>query len=278
MQNKIPVIFIILLFTAGLGSLLYPVVSSYLAKQSQSQVIRGYEEQTGRLDDAIKAGYKEEAQNYNERLKRDIILTDPFSEDAAEGSNEEYHSILNLDESGMMGFVEIPKIEVYLPVYHDTGKVILENGAGHLEQTSFPVGGTGTHAVLSAHSGLPNAKLFTDLSKLEVKDTFYIHILDEILAYEVDQIKVVTPQETKDLLIDRAEDYVTLVTCTPYGINSHRLLVRGRRVPYVEEEKEGIVRDREDTSVLFAYAALIPVVLLLLFLYRVRKRHGTKKE
>ena len=150
--------------------------------------------------------------------------------------------MLDTDGSGRMGYLEIPSIEVYLPIYHGTSEGVLQSGIGHLGNTSLPIGGENTHAVLSGHTGLPNARLLTVLDKLQEGDQFYIHVLDEILAYEVDQIKVVEPDDISDIFIEEGEDYVTLVTCTPYGINSHRLLVRGTRVPYTEEKKEHQVR------------------------------------
>ena len=176
-----------------------------------------------------------------------------------------------------MGSIEIPSIKVYLPIYHGTDSTSLEKGAGHLENSSFPVGGRGTHAVISAHTGLPSAKMFDNLTEVKEGDVFYIHVLNQTLAYEVNQIKVVLPENTSDLLIDRNEDYVTMVTCTPYGINSHRLLVRGTRIPYREAKKKEHTQTKKDSKwKAYVLAAIIAVILLLIaFIYR---RYQEKKR
>jgi len=167
-------------------------------------------------------------------------LTDPFEANADQTSSGAYHSILNIRGDGMMGYIRIPAISVKLPIYHGTGEDILEKGVGHLEQTSFPIGGESTHTVLSAHTGSPAAELFTNLDKLEKGDLFYLEVLGETLAYRVDQIKVVEPTDIDSLMIESSKDYATLVTCTPYGINSHRLLVRGERTEYIEEQDQNV--------------------------------------
>ena len=175
------------------------------------------------------------ANAYNEALLPSI-LPDSFAvAEASDEPDEEYMACLNIAGDEMMGTVEIPKIDIELPIYHTTDEEVLEKAAGHLEGSSLPVGGESTHAVISAHRGLPSASLFTDLDQLEEGDHFLLHILDETLAYEVDKISVVEPEETQDLAVEEGEDLVTLLTCTPYGVNSHRLLVRGHRVPYEAE-------------------------------------------
>ena len=236
-------------FLLGLGITLYPAVSNYLLEKNQSTAMQGYIEEQGKVPDEVSEHLKQEAREYNEKLREGtVVLTDPFDPEALKYITDEYEEMLNPDGDGLMGYLEIPSIKVYLPVYHGTSDGVLQAGVGHLGNTSLPVGGENTHAVLSGHTGLPNARLLTDLDKLQEKDQFYLHVLDEVLAYEVDQIKIVEPDDISDIFIEDGKDYVTLVTCTPYGINSHRLLVRGIRVPYVEAEKEQQVSRQEEST------------------------------
>lgn len=213
---------LLLLFLLGLGLVAYPIVSSYYMERHQSEVHTAYQavlEQAGNEEiDAARAA----AEAYNRLLASGAT--------AAELEALNYDSLLNLAGNGIMGYIEIPAIDVLLPIYHGVGEDSLEHGAGHLPDTSLPIGGKGTHAVISAHTGMATSRMFTDLEQSEAGDLFYLHVLDETLAYEVDQILVVKPYQIDALGIDVAEDYVTLVTCTPYGVNTHRLLVRGRRV------------------------------------------------
>lgn len=213
---------LLLLLLLGLGLVTYPIVSSYYMERHQSEVHTAYQavlEQAGNEEiDAARAA----ADDYNRLLASGTTT--------AELETMDYDSLLNLAGNGIMGYIEIQAIDVLLPIYHGVGEDSLDHGAGHMPSTSLPIGGRGTHAVISAHTGMATSRMFTDLEQLEVGDLFYIHVLDETLAYEVDQILVVKPYQIDALGIDVAEDYVTLVTCTPYGVNSHRLLVRGRRV------------------------------------------------
>lgn len=208
---------LVLLLLAGAGIFLYPAVSNFVNHLNGSYAIAQMQRQ---LVDADIAQQRQLARSYNARL--------------TEGEPEGYEEILDL-ANGIMGSILIPKIDVNLPIYHGTDEDVLTKGVGHLPSSAFPIGGEGNHAVLTGHTGLPSAKLFTDLTELEEGDTFYIHILEETLAYQVDQIKVVLPSEGQDLTAVPGEDYCTLVTCTPYGVNSHRLLVRGHRVEAAEE-------------------------------------------
>lgn len=221
----------------GMALTAYPFVGNYFYEKEQEKIILDMDNTD--LEAADLEAEREKAEAYNTYLlEENIILTDPFDPEAfAEKSEIPYEEILNPYGNGMMGYLEIPAIDLTLGIYHGTSPHVLEEGVGHLENSSLPIGGESTHSVLSAHTGLPDKKLFTDLVLLEEGDTFYIHVLDDILAYEVDDIDVVTPEETESLRIVAGEDYVTLVTCTPYGVNSHRLLVRGTRIPYVPEEK-----------------------------------------
>ncbi|NCB92767.1 MAG: class C sortase [Clostridia bacterium] len=235
---KSSTIIIIMIFLAGLSLLLYPFISNQWNNYRQKQLISSYESVVSEKESAGEIDYEAEwarAIAYNAALLPSI-LPDSFAiAEASDGADSEYMSCLNITDDGMMGTVEIPKIDVDLPIYHTTDEKVLENAAGHLEGSSLPIGGENSHAVISAHRGLPSATLFTDLDRLEEGDHFLLHILDDTLAYEVDMITVVEPEGTDALAVEEGQDFVTLLTCTPYGVNSHRLLVRGHRVPYEEE-------------------------------------------
>lgn len=233
MKSKAIYSIIIFLLLAGAALFLYPAFSSWLAEQNRAQVIAQYdsavqEVQTEALDEEW-----EKARRYNESLVGEPVR-DPFLEGSGIALPQNYMEVLSLFDA--MGAVEIPKISVNLPIYHGSDSETLEKGAGHLRQTALPIGGQKTHAVLTAHTGLPNAKMFDGLTSLVIGDKFYLHILGRTLAYQVDAINVVKPDEVELLNPIEGEDHVTLLTCTPYGVNSHRLLVRGVRIPYVEEE------------------------------------------
>lgn len=238
MKKKSSKIVIILIFLAGLSLLLYPLVANQWNNHRQKQLISNYEsvisdkEAAGNIDYAAEM---KKAEAYNDALLPSI-LPDSFAvADASTETDSSYEDSLNIAGDGMMGIVEIPKIDIKLPIYHGTSDEVLQKAAGHLEGSSLPIGGESTHAVISAHRGLPSASLFTDLDQLEIGDHFLIHVLDETLCYEVDQILVVDPEDTSALAVEDGEDLVTLLTCTPYGVNTQRLMVRGHRVPYEEQ-------------------------------------------
>lgn len=240
MKKRTTTIIFAILFLAGLSLLLYPFIANEWNNYRQKRLMSNYEKVVAEKEAAGEIDYEaewEKARAYNDALLPSI-LPDSFAVAEASDEDEEYMSALNLAGDGIMGSVEIPKIDITLPIFHTTEEDVLEQAAGHLEGSSLPVGGESTHAVISAHRGLPSAALFTDLDKLEEGDHFLIHVLDDTLCYEVDQITVVEPEETDTLAVVEGEDLVTLLTCTPYGVNSHRLLVRGHRVPYVPEEVE----------------------------------------
>lgn len=223
--------FIAILFLSGLCITLYPFVSNLIAQSNASRAIAEYDEQIAQMDQEDIDAAKEAAMKYNEQLSNAVTLSV-----AQDDGSISYLDLMDVGES--IGFIDIPKIDVYLPIYNGTSDAALAKGAGHLEQSSYPIGGPSTHSVITGHRGLPSAVLFTDLDKLEVGDLFYLHVLDEILAYRVDQVKIVLPEQTEDLLIVEGEDYCTLLTCHPYAINTHRLLVRGTRTDYIPEEEE----------------------------------------
>lgn len=238
MKKKAGNLVIGIIFLAGLSLLLYPFVANQWNNYRQKQLISGYEQAVSEKEAAEGIDYdaeRKKAEDYNEALLP-CVLPDSFALAESSGVDPVYMNTLNIAGDEMMGSVEIPKINIKIPIYHTTEEEVLNKGAGHLEGSSLPVGGANTHAVISAHRGLPSASLFTDLDQMKVGDHFLLHVLDETLCYEVDKISVVKPEDTSALAVEDGQDLVTLLTCTPYGVNTERLLVRGHRVPYVEEE------------------------------------------
>lgn len=227
---RIRMAFAVIMIVSGMGIMSYPFVSNAVAERHATVAIQEYSSMVENMDAEKLDALKEAARSYNDQLS--TILSQ--GEGKLDGTS--YADIIGVGES--LGYITIPKINVNLPIYEGTNDVILSKGVGHMPMSSYPLGGESTHCVLTGHRGLPEAVLFTDLDQMEIGDKFYLHTLDEVLAYQVDQIRVVLPSETTDLEILDGEDLCTLVTCTPYGINSHRLLVRGRRVEYTGEEEE----------------------------------------
>ena len=267
-------ILLVLIFLAGLSLLLYPSVSDYWNSFHQSKAITQYAEQVAILDENQYGELWDAAADYNASLKdstNHYILSDT--------QKHAYEQLLNVSNTGVMGYIEIPSIQCSLPIYHGTEESVLQIAVGHLEWTSLPVGGESTHCVLSGHRALPSAKLFTDLDKIVVGDVFMLQILDEVLTYEVDQILIVEPQETADLQIIEGQDHCTLVTCTPYGINTHRLLVRGHRIDNLPEAK--MVHVTADAvqiePMIVAPIAAIPMLLVLLVALII-PRHKKQEE
>ena len=260
-------LFLILL--AGLSLLLYPSVSDYWNSFHQTKAITTYAESVAALDNASYDAIWDAARQYNRNL-----LNRSNSFRLSEEQKAEYESLLDISGLGIMGYIEIPEIDVSLPIYHGTEDSALQVAVGHLEWTSLPVGGESTHCVLSGHRGLPSAKLFTNLDKLREGDTFLLRVLDEILTYEVDQILIVEPQDTAALEIVEGQDYCTLVTCTPYGINTHRLLVRGHRIDNIGEGKTmRVTGDAVQLEpLLVAPVVAIPMLLILLILLLLPRR------
>ena len=224
----------VLLFLAALCLTLYPLISNYVNQKYASQIHTAYQEVMEQVDDSDLLKAKELANEYNRALVPGA--TDAYSQEGLQAASADYGSQLNLAGNGIMGYVEIPKISVNLPIYHGTENDSLERGIGHLLGSSLPIGGESTHSILSGHSGMATQKMFTDLEQLIIGDVFYLHVLVETLAYQVVEINTVLPYDTSLLGIAPGEDLCTLVTCTPYGVNTHRLLVRGSRIPYEEAE------------------------------------------
>ena len=227
-KRMVPIVLAGCIFLAGCALLAYPIVSQWWNARHQSAVIADYAEEIDGLQDSDVERELQRAKQYNRDLTHTVALTDPFKTEGTVDTTA-YERLLQATDDGVMGYIEIPKIHVLLPIYHGTSTEVLAKGAGHLPETSLPVGGESTHAVLAGHSGMSSARLFTDLPKLAEGDVFYIHVYDRTLTYTVDQLKTVTPTDTKDLTIVSEQDYVTLVTCVPVTVNSHRLLVRGTR-------------------------------------------------
>lgn len=255
----------------------YPTISSYINSVEYKDIIKDYSNIASNYSNDENNKLIEEAKKYNSTINTYSIV-DVFTNPNREESSE-YINILNIDGKGLMGYISIPKIDVNIPIYHGTSSKVLEKGVGHLEGSSFPIGGTSTHSILSAHRGLPSAKLFTDLDQLKIGDKFYISILDQKLAYEVDQILVVEPSESEALQLQEGHDYVTLVTCTPYAINTHRLLVRGTQVEYNEEVAQSIpIEKKTSSSDIILYIGIIIAILLLIFAIIQIAKLNKKKE
>lgn len=276
-KNKL-IFFMFLLI--GFGLINYPFISQWVNRRSQGEVIYDYSTAAEGLSDGQRKEMLEAAKLYNAKLAdKQSGLADGFT--SSQTPDAEYESLLNLSGDGVMGYIEIPTIEVMLPVYHGTGAQALSEGAGHLFQSSLPVGGEDTHTVISAHTGLASKAMFTDLDKLEAGDHFFIHVLDEVLAYEVNDIAVVEPQDTEKLKIVPGEDLATLVTCTPYGINSHRLLVQGVRVPYDPEEQALDPDDKENGFWVWCRRGFIASVVILAavaFILMKPEKKGRKRK
>lgn len=270
-------IVIILMFVIGFSVLLYPAISEYINSKHASRIIASYNETVKNSDEAELKQLIDEADDYNKRLSQNSSAF--YIPDLVSG----YDDALDITGNGVMGYIDIDKLNLELPIYHGVSKEVLQIGVGHLPGTSLPVGGESTHAVLSGHRGLPSAKLFTDLNEMEVGDTFTVTVLDRVYTYEVDQIKVVLPSETSDLQIVKGEDHCTLMTCTPYGINTHRLLVRGVRIESAEAvRKVGVVVKNEafriDPLIVMPIVAIPFLLIAITAVFIHDKKKNQKKK
>ena len=269
MKQKISNFILVIIFVIGLSLLLYPIISDFWNSNHQSGAIASYEEKVALMDHNSYDEIWQDATEYNEKLAingNKWILTDD--------EKKEYEKLLNITDSGVMGYIDIPSIDCKLPVYHGIDKAVLQIAVGHIEGSSLPVGGNSTHAVLSGHRGLPSARLFSDLDRMVEGDTFMLHILDRTLTYEVDQISIVLPNELDMLKIEENKDLCTLVTCTPYGVNSHRLLVTGHRVENVAGEVHVTADALQIDPIMVAplIASLMLLVLLIILLVKSSKK------
>ncbi len=277
-KQRLPLIFILIIFVVGLLLFLYPTISNWYGQYTANNVIDTYNHTIQQMGNNAIDDIEKKAHEYNEALAKG---------DTQKVSVLNYNDVLAVSEA--IGYVEVPKIGVYLPIFHGMSDDILQRGVGHMEGTSMPVGGKSTHSVLAGHTGLPSAELFTDLDQLEKGDAFYIHVLDKVLKYEVDQIKTVLPSDSSDTRIFEGKDYVTLLTCTPYGVNSHRLLVRGTRVKYEAPSKDSdlfpVINKSEKqipfrTLVWYGATALVlvmTVIVILILVFPSRKKRKKKK-
>lgn len=288
MKRKISGILFGLMFLLGFAILIYPTVSNQWNTYRQNQLISSYEELIGKMAEEDFTKEWEKANAFNDTIIHNNIFGDVFGENGDDIKNTEYWQILNVGNDGVMGYVSIPKINVKLSIYHGTADDVLQTGIGHLNGTKLPIGGESTHSVLAAHRGLPSVRLFTDIDQLERGDMFYIHVLDETLAYQVDQILDMVDKDDNETLqkalqIEEGQDYVTLFTCTPYGVNSHRLLVRGTRVPYNGEEEiestaaESMLKSIQNYYMIYLILGL-SVTLLVILLMKFLIKPGKKKH
>ena len=288
MKRKISGILFGLMFLLGFAILIYPTVSNQWNTYRQNQLISSYEELIGKMAEEDFTKEWEKANAFNDTIIHNNIFGDVFGENGDDIKNTEYWQILNVGNDGVMGYVSIPKINVKLSIYHGTADDVLQTGIGHLNGTKLPIGGESTHSVLAAHRGLPSARLFTDIDQLERGDMFYIHVLDETLAYQVDQVLDMVDKDDNETLqkalqIEEGQDHVTLFTCTPYGVNSHRLLVRGTRVPYNGEEEiestaaESMLKSIQNYYMIYLILGL-SVTLLVILLMRFLIKPGKKKH
>lgn len=273
-------------FLLGLGILIYPLFSNLWNARINRIKFQEYDRIAVDLSDESLAGEWEKARAYNGNLAGGALTDGLFAGASGQDADQNYMDCLNVKGDGIMGYLEIPKIDATMAIYHTTDEDVLQKGAGHVYGSSLPVGGESTHAVLAAHRGLPGQSLFTDIDQLEEGDQFYIHVLDEIHAYEIDQIRTVLPENVDGLNVTPGEDYVTLVTCTPYGVNSHRLLVRGHRVPYGAEnaeeqrqEKTGSIHTNYVLWIVIGLAATaVCIFIVAMILQAVRKKKHREKE
>lgn len=274
-KSNLTNIILIAIMVIGLLIVIYPEFSNWWNKQHTTKAIATYVEEVEKIDDGSKQAMIDKAVEFNKRLTN---LNFSFTVE----QQQEYESILDVSGTGIMGYIQIPTINVNLPIYHGTSDAVLSVAVGHIEGTAFPVGGKGTHSVLSGHRGLPSAKLFSDLDLLKEGDIFVISVLDQMLTYQIDQIHIVLPEEVSDLAINHNEDYVTLVTCTPYGVNTHRMLVRGRRIDNIKDLSDIVVNSEatriSPTLVVLGIAVpLIIVAMIISFIIPREKKVDTKK-
>ena len=289
MKKKIPGIIFGLMFLIGFGILVYPTVADQWNTYRQSRLISSYERTISDMEPEDFTAEWEKAQAFNDTLTQNSIYGDVFGEEDQELEDTQYWQVLNVGGDGVMGYLSIPKINIKLSIYHGTSDEVLQTGVGHLNGTKLPIGGESTHSVLAAHRGLPSARLFTDIDQLEKGDKFYIHILDETLAYQVDQILDMVDKDDTDTLekalqIEEGKDQVTLFTCTPYGVNSHRLLVRGTRVPYEGEEEvsstpvDTMLQSVQNYYMLYLILGLSVTLLIILFMRFLMKPRKNRKS
>lgn len=266
-------ILIVLVLLVGIGLIAYPSFSNYWNMLHQSRAIVDYQEAVDNNSDEKNQEMLAEAEAYNEKLAQQSLNLNLSDEE-----KEEYDRILDVTGTGIMGYISIESLDIDLPIYHDTTESVLQIAVGHLAGTSLPIGGNNTHSVLTGHTGLPSARLFTDIDKLKKKDTFQITVLNKTITYEVDDIRTVLPDEINTLGIEQDKDLCTLVTCTPYGINTHRLLVTGHRIPNPKKQSDRVARERQRLQRAIALMLIIAAAILITILVICRKKYKIKKN
>ena len=289
MKRKVPGVMFALMFLLGFGILVYPTVSNQWNTYRQSKLITQYENVVEEMESEDFSEEWEKARSFNDSFVMNDIYGDVFGTEDIDVEDTEYWNVLNIAGDGVMGYVSIPKINIKLAIYHGTEEEVLQTGVGHLNGTKLPIGGESTHSVLSAHRGLPSARLFTDIDQMKKGDMFYIHVLDEVLAYQVDQISDMVDKDDRDIFdvllqVEEGEDQVTLFTCTHYGVNSHRLLVRGTRVPYNGEEHiemtipETMVQSVQNYYMIYLILGISITLLALVIMKYMFKRNDKRKK
>ena len=284
MKKRLPSILVGLLFLVGLGIMIYPTVSNQWNTYRQNKLISNYEKIVDDMSDEDFSQEWQNAQAFNETISGNSVFADVFGEKSKDSENSEYNRVLNMNNDGIMGYISIPKINIKLAIYHGTSDDVLQTGVGHINGSKLPIGGERTHCVLAAHRGLPSAELFTDIDQLQTGDKLYLHILDKVLAYEVDQILPMVDKDDHQTLqnalsITEGQDYVSLFTCTPYGVNSHRLIVRGHRVEYNgEEDVKQSVGDRMLESIKNYYMLILVLGLSITILVIIIMRYVFNKK
>ena len=267
-------VFLLIILLIGAGLVGYPTFADWWNNFHQARAITNYAEQVSQIDDVDYQKMIRDARAYN----KELLKKGDSRFNMTDEEREEYNSLLSIDDSGIMGVVEIPKINVSLPIYHGTSEEVLQIAIGHIEGSSLPVGGEGTHCVISGHRGLPSAKIFTDLDQLQEGDIVQITVLDETLTYEIDQIRIVLPNELEELAIDPKKDYLTLVTCTPYGINSHRMLVRGHRIDNPDAGEVRVTSDATQIEPLHVVPVVIGIIAVLLIIFMMISSHRRRQN
>ena len=285
MKKRLPGILLGLIFLIGLGVFLYPTISDQWNRYHQSRAIASYTDAVEDMTDEDFDAAWAAATDYNNAIAQNTFSGDAFSQEEKNLRGTPYWSVLNMGNNGIMGYISIPEIGQKLPIYHGTSDAVLQIGAGHMSGTTLPIGGAGTHSVIAAHRGLPSARLFTDVDQLQEGDEFYIHVLDQVLAYQIDQILTMVNKDdtntlTEAMSIQEGQDYITLFTCTPYGVNSHRLLLRGHRVEYHGEDDaavsdETMLQSIKDYYMLYALLA-VAVSILIAVIVRLLRRKNRK--
>ena len=280
-KNLILTIISILLFIIGIIIFFYPTISNYIANKNFEKIIGNYEQTYKEIPKEDLSKEYNRAVEYNNALVGDPVY-DPFVPGTGYVLPDNYEEVLNLHKDGIMGYIEIPKISLKIPIYHGSSEKTLEKGVGHLETSALPIGGLGNNAILTGHRGLPSAELFTRLDELKETDKIYLHILNDILAYEIDNIVTILPDKLSELAAYKDKDMITLITCTPYGINTHRLVVQGHRIEYIPEEKEKIkasrIRKLSESFLIRILGTILGIVILIVILFLIKRKKKNEKN